>query len=197
MKPPHRPAKPGRPKPCPAPRLLSWPGAPHANAVVDALTDMLCHTGTTAYEARPIAWRRWLERADLVAIHWPDEVFWSHPPAWRLTVRIARVWMKLAILRLRGARIVWFVHNLWPHELPPRYARAWTVYAGVLARLTSGWLTLSPSTGEVVARASPALARRPRAFVWHPPYDWTSPVSRAAARATLGYQPVDEIASQA
>jgi glycosyltransferase involved in cell wall biosynthesis len=61
------------------------------------------------------------------------------------------------------------------------------IYTSGLARLANGWLTLSPSTGDEVTRALPALARRPSAFVWHPPYDWKSPVSRAAARATLSY----------
>nr|WP_279611237.1 glycosyltransferase [Thermostichus vulcanus] len=73
-------------------------------------------------------------------------------------------------LKLRGTRVLWFVHNLQPHDLHPEHHRAWGVYVSALLQLIDGWITLSPSTAGVVVERYPELSRKPQAFIWHPPY---------------------------
>ena len=149
---------------------------------------MLGRVGFEAYGLNAMSVRAWLTHPQLVLVHWPDQIFWSDPPSWRLWLRICRVFGTLAMFRLRGARIVWLVHNLGPHDLAPKRARIWEYYTSVLARLASGSLTLAPSTGEVVLEAIPELRDRPQAFIWHPPYHWSSPVHAEEARRLLGYR---------
>lgn len=154
---------------------------------------MLSDLGLSVRPGNPTFWGTSIQKADLYVVHWPDAIFWNNASnRWydasnrRLWLSIARIVTNLTLLKARGIRILWFVHNLRPHDLSPRRQRAWTAYSNALARLVDGWVTLSPSTAEGVRRCFPALARTPHTFIWHPPYSDSYPGDRAQARAELG-----------
>ncbi|MFX9042583.1 hypothetical protein ABTN45_19050, partial [Acinetobacter baumannii] len=63
---------------------------------------------------------RWLLRhlgpGDTLHLHWPS-YFYYHPSSrWRSLVSLLRFFAISSLLRLRGARIVWTAHNLYPHD---------------------------------------------------------------------------------
>jgi beta-1,4-mannosyltransferase len=67
------------------------------------------------------AWAgRWLHKnvapGDLVHIHWPSFSYFDSGSRWQTYKNLARFCAVLALLRLRGARVVWTAHNLYPHE---------------------------------------------------------------------------------
>ena len=76
----------------------------------------------------------------------------------------------LVILRLRGVRIVWCVHNLEPHDASPHLLLVWNLYAGCISYIVDGFVTLSPSTIEIARARFPRLKKRPAIFAWHPMY---------------------------
>jgi beta-1,4-mannosyltransferase len=169
------------------PHFASWPDARHANSVINTINDMLRREGWQDCGVHALSRSALVRLPDLVVIHWPDKIFWGDPPTWKFWLRLARVLSTLTLFRLCGTRVVWVVHNLNPHDVDPERRRVWKPYTSILARLASGWLTLAPATSEPVVEAFPGLRRRPRAFIWHPPYRWTSPVGAGEARRTLGY----------
>ena len=148
---------------------------------------MLEGAGAVVEGGNPVRWRTALGRPDFFVIHWPDAIFWSRPHRLRLWFFIARVLTNLGLLRLRGTRLVWFVHNLEPHDLDRKHRLPWKVYSHLLARLIHGWVTLAPSTGASVSATWHVLARKPQTYVWHPPYAWPTAVSREQARQGLGH----------
>jgi beta-1,4-mannosyltransferase len=169
----------------------SWPGPRFQdNPLIAALCASLGEAGAEVVDIHdPTA--ATAARLDVLQIHWPEQIFWQGlgPCA---TVRKAwsTVWA-LARLKARGTRIVWMVHNLAPHD-PSRWQRLlWRPYRAAIARLTDAFLTLSPSTVEVVRDAMPALNRKPGFFVWHPSYAGAvrSETERANARAALDFAP--------
>ena len=101
---------------------------------------------------------------------------------------IGRLLAKLAA-RPAGCKLVWMVHDLRPHDGRWFKRLAWPPYAGLLARLADGALTLSEGTKATVAAAYPALARKPLGHIWHPYYpgETLAPAAAAAARAGFGW----------
>ena len=62
---------------------------------------------------------RWLlanvHAGDIVHLHWPS-FFYASPSSARSALNLAKYIAFLIALRLRGARIVWTAHNLYPHQ---------------------------------------------------------------------------------
>lgn len=164
---------------------LSWPSSPHDNKFVDTVCGMLTAVGFTVRPGNPTFWSTPFDKPDLYVIHWPDAIFWGEASQLRLRFWIARILTNLTLLKARGTRILWFVHNLQPHELSPEAQRHWSAYTAGLSRLVDAWITLSPSTSEPVIQRYPALARKPHTFIWHPPYADAYGGTRAQARAEL------------
>lgn len=170
------------------PQFLSWPNTISTNTIIETINSMLFHVGCTTPHISAMSMKAVRYSPDLIFIHWPDQIFWGSPNHWRLLLRAVRVIGTLTVFRVRGVRVVWIVHNLAPHDLSRGRAVFWKWYVRILAKLTSGWLTLSPSTSDEVTKMIPDLQRRPSSFIWHPPYQWNTPANGQQARATLGFQ---------
>jgi glycosyltransferase involved in cell wall biosynthesis len=57
-----------------------------------------------------------LRRTDIIHIHWPSFLYSVPSSPVRTTVRLARMIFLLAFAKLRGAKVVWTAHNLYPHD---------------------------------------------------------------------------------
>jgi hypothetical protein len=161
--------------------LGSWPGreSDH-NRFLPILLDALEVEGVRVRsfpESRDIDVRG----LDALLVHWPDKVFWEAEGSARAATLMARLTARLAA-RPRRARLVWMVHDLAPHDGRWFKRLAWPPYAGALARLADGSLTLSEGTRATVRAAFPALAGKPMEHVWHPAY----PGEALAPAATPG-----------
>lgn len=165
---------------------VSWPAPPHNNAFIETASEMLSDLGLEVRAGKPTRWTTPAKRSDLYVIHWPDAIFWNNASHARRWFSIARILTNLTILKARGTRILWFVHNLQPHDLPSDRQHAWDVYTSRLCELVDGWLTLSPSTGDLVLARYPKLADKHHSFIWHPPYADSYDGNRAQARDELG-----------
>ncbi len=57
-----------------------------------------------------------LRRGDTIHLHWPSFFYYSPAARWRSFVYLLRFVAIASLLRLRGVRIVWTAHNLYPHD---------------------------------------------------------------------------------
>ena len=167
-------------------QAICWPAPPHDNAFIETASAMLSDLGVDVRPGNPTRCTTPTKTADLYVIHWPDAIFWNNASHARRWFWIVRILTNLRILKARGTRILWFVHNLQPHDLSADRRRAWDVYTRGLSRLVDGWLTLSPSTADLVRARYPELADKPHSFIWHPPYADSYVGSRSQAREELG-----------
>ena len=147
----------------------SWPGEEFRdNPYVGHFCAGLRSAGVQVRSVKQ-PWEALEARLDVLHIHWPERVLWGFGKAGGLA-RAAGVVASLAALRARGVRLVWCVHNLEPHD-PGRVRKlAWPYYAGSIAQLVHGFVTLSPSTLALARAHYPAFARKPSTFIWHAPY---------------------------
>lgn len=105
---------------------------------------------------------RWLlehlRGVDYVHIHWPSFVY-NHPNPLRCLRGFAMLVFLVALTRVRGARLMWTVHNLYPHDrcVVPGLHRLARL---LIVRAAARFLIHGPSAAKVVEGAFPAVAGR-------------------------------------
>jgi beta-1,4-mannosyltransferase len=128
------------------------------------------------------------EKLDILHVHWPEMMFWKGGGGGRLAkaLYIFRALRAVRRMKRAGTRVVWMVHNLHPHDLKGYRRAAWPFIERFMYRHSDGFMTLAPSTIDVVRRAHPALAPRPAAAALHPVYPRIADLpDRASCRADL------------
>ncbi len=125
------------------------------------------------------------ERFDIVHLHWPEWQLRATPYV-AMVGRSVLFLAALAVARLRGARLIWTVHNVTPHESTPRCVTGY--FFTVLSSMVDG--VISPSAAGVgsLRRAFPRLAGRPTAVIpiGHLCGEYPERATREQARAALG-----------
>ena len=132
---------------------------------------------------------RWLlqnlRRVDYVHLHWPS-FFYHDQRRTRCLRKYALFLFFLALTRWRGARLIWTVHNLYPHDrcvipLLDGLTRR------LLIRMAARFAVHGPSAEAEVRRIFPAVAGR-TVLIDHGHYIGYYPnaVTRSAARLKLG-----------
>ena len=126
-------------------------------------------------------------RYHVVHLHWPESVF-NHHLAGSLPTTEGLLWL-LRWQRMRGAKVVWTVHNLRAHDSSHRRfeERFWGLYLA----LVDGYIALQPGALTAICDRFPQLRERPHWVVPHPHYRGHYPdnIDRAEARARLGLAP--------
>ncbi len=165
--------------------IAAWPvtlgstGNPYPEALYSALRER-------GHTTRPFTrWGVVRRPPDIVHVHWPENVVQGGRSG-AAALRACVVLAALLAARLRGARIVWTVHNAAPHE--PAHPLVLRAYRSALTRLLGGWISLGEASREAIWRAHPALRGRRSFVVRHGDYRGWYPAApeRRAAREAAG-----------
>ncbi|HEX7300575.1 MAG TPA: glycosyltransferase [Solirubrobacteraceae bacterium] len=133
---------------------------------------------------------RWALRTSVAVLHlhWIEYLTGSHATESlhrpRVALRTARLFAVLLVLRARGVRLVWTVHNLRPHDA--RHPRFDLVVARLVARLAHRLIAHSRYAAQVVQRT---YGVGDVSVAYHGGYEdqyRAEGVDRAAARLRLG-----------
>jgi beta-1,4-mannosyltransferase len=93
-------------------------------------------------------------RADVLHLHWLEYVTGSHAAeslhVVRVALRTARLFAVLLVLRARGVRVVWTVHNLRPHDA--HHARFDLAVSRLVARLADRVIAHSHHAAKLIER---------------------------------------------
>jgi beta-1,4-mannosyltransferase len=135
-----------------------------ANPFPSLWTDAVQSAGVqvTAYSRRAAV----LCRFDILHIHWPEVLINVSRPSLRATLRAALNLSIIFWVKMRGAKVVWTVHNLQPHDSPDnRYNK---VALKLFRSLVDEFWVLSSSSERLLR---PSLHPRARIRVIpHPSY---------------------------
>jgi beta-1,4-mannosyltransferase len=174
-------------------RVGCWPGTDFGNAFITRFCDGLRLAGIHV-ESIESPLHATIRSIDIFHIHWPEMVFWSGGRLEGMRRSLFTL-VSLAILRLKGVRIVWTVHNIEPHDKGDRFSRFWRLYILVVSFFVDGFITLSPSTIHIVRNRLAKLASRPGTFLWHPNYLIPESLAdqRQQIRAGLGIEPTHKV----
>jgi beta-1,4-mannosyltransferase len=163
-------------------KVGTWPGRCYAgsNRFFDLFTDCLEAAGVevVAFERVEDIDAR---AVDALFIHFLDKAFWESQGRLAVMANLARLARRIG--PGSGARVVWVVHNLAPHENRGMMRLLWPLMTRFAAWRCRHFLTLSPATLPVVRAAMAGLARKPGSFFWHPLYEDAAPTDSGAAPA--------------
>ena len=122
-------------------RVLAWPAYsnrelnPYNYLLYSALTEL----GATVADARELRLAALVQRYDVLHLHWPEHYLELPPP--RFLTRAGAFITTLSALKARGAKVVWTVHNLAPHD--PKNTYAQKPFYRLLTGLVDGTIHLS------------------------------------------------------
>ncbi|HKE95213.1 MAG TPA: glycosyltransferase [Povalibacter sp.] len=127
-------------------------------------------------------------RYDVLHLHWPD----SHLVSgswWTSLAKHARFAAAIGLMRLRGTRIVWMMHNLKPHDANHRLS-AW-LFPRWVPRACTQVIALSAHGLQAARTLYPSLERKPAVIVPHCHYrgEYPPAPSREECRRRLGLLP--------
>ena len=158
-----------------------------ANPYQDALAEHLSASGVEVEKVRSLKalfrWGVFLNHVpDVVHLHWLPVFGWRGLLAFRCLAFVAR----LVLLRLRGVRIIWTVHNLLPHE--SRHRRMDWLLARAVVGVSDTLIVHSETAQREVARMWKIKDCSRIVVVPHAHYidQYRNDVSQAEAREWLG-----------
>lgn len=163
--------------------MHAYPGRANraSNPFNALLADALERRGWSVIDPR--VGERFFGRADIVHIHWPQQAAKPRLPV--ALRRCAALVAMLAVQRLRGARVVWTVHDVHAYDQThPRLERA---LMSVVLRLVDGAVFMTAHSRAVAYQAMPALAILPNVVIPHGLYADCYPQGAAPAEARRGF----------
>lgn len=170
------------PRPAPCTRVLMFPKRVD-NPYVRRFSTELERAGAVVDEFSYGAVLR--RRYDVMHMHWPDSHLVSRS-WWASLVKHARFAAALLLLRLRGTRIVWMMHNLKPHDANHAVS-AW-LFSCWVPRACTHVIALTATGLQFARTLYPVLADKPAAIVPHCHYrdDYAPAPSQDECRRRLG-----------
>lgn len=134
------------------------------------------------------------QRFDILHVHWLERVLWGRSPS-RIPVRIICFVVFTWLLRRKGTRLVWTVHDPEPHSMAEndRLSRGllrflWPLYERFALTSIDGLIFLSPSHVPQVVQRYPRFSSLPHAIIPHSHYRgvYDRSVPRVEARRRMG-----------
>ena len=146
----------------------SWPGVDFDNIYIARFLEAL---ETAEVSVVPVLdpFHAVSKKIDVLHIHWPEKVFWG---VGRLEGAFGALFVLIGLvsLKIKRVKIVWSVHNLEPHDSGYKFMWVWRPYMFLVTLLVDGFVTLCPSTIQIVRDKFPNLVSKPAIFLWHPDY---------------------------
>lgn len=171
-------------------RILAWPKSSPSSAYYDIIYSRLDPERFQVDEFTPA--RAIRGRYDILHVHVPDKAVYFKSLR-RTLPRMAAIHAIIGLMKRRGTRLVWTVHNLKGHERwHPRLER-W--HTAAFIRAVDFYICMNESTRAPLLDEHPALAATPYAIVPHPHHRGGYPdvVSAAEARAALNLDPRSKV----
>ncbi|MEC8010750.1 MAG: glycosyltransferase family 4 protein [Pseudomonadota bacterium] len=129
-----------------------------------------------------------LSKADIVHVHWPEFFLNSHYRIKALLFSIMLL-LSLGVQKLKGAKLVWTLHNLKPHVI--RYPVLSGLFWWIYKRMVDGVLSLSQANLKIAQDAIPEIKHLPAGVSYHGLFECeTRTIDQVDARQRLGL-PVD------
>jgi glycosyltransferase involved in cell wall biosynthesis len=165
-------------------RVLAWPAFVNktGNPYNSLLYEHVSEFGAEVVEFTPV--RLLTGQYDVIHVHWPEGLLLDDR-RWVTAVRGGALLGLLRLARMRGASLVWTVHNLGSHEPASSglATRMWQLFTAEV----DGYISLSRSGISAVEQQFPELSDRPGFVVPHGHYRGVYPreVSKREARERL------------
>jgi beta-1,4-mannosyltransferase len=173
-------------------KIMAFPK--HGNSYVDCFYPAMEKLGASV-QAGDFS-LRWLmdhlRSVDYVHLHWPSFLY-RGKTAGETVSGFGRFLFFLGLIRRRGVRLAWTVHNLYPHDPCPLPGIDWTARRALI-RTGSLFLIHGPSAEKAALREFPAMRGRTQLIEHGHWIDYyPNSITRLEARSRLGLDPGDTV----
>ena len=170
-------------------RIIAFPHA--GNIYTERLYQEVAARGVEVIEG---VWSfRWLlrnvPRGGMVHIHWPSFLYFEPKSRLRTGVRLGKLALGLALIKQRGAAVIWTAHNLYPHE-GGRDVLAHRLGRGIIRAFADRILVHGLSAAAILEREF--KVPRSRLGIGHHPHwidSYPNTLTAVQARAVLQIEP--------
>ena len=174
------------------------PGNPYQEALADALSAYKVNVSIRvpfATEIRPFSVLRAVtdcRKCDLIHLHWTDLFLLAGKPWWSV-MKSCLFLLELLLLRLRGAKIVWTVHNIVNHE--DYHGQIELFFNKLILRLCDRLIIHCEAARHEVIQTYKSLLNSRIAIIPHGHYKdhYENQISRVHARNLLKIGPKDTV----
>lgn len=130
-----------------------------------------------------------LQHYDIFHLHWPTETIVRHPNPLVAALRAITMLLVIDWARVRGTRVIWTIHDEYPHSLLHPKLAAW--FQSEFIKRVDGCISHSQMGQALASDTFPRLRDRPHIVILHGHYREVYPnlVSREAARSNLDIPP--------
>ncbi|WP_293139656.1 glycosyltransferase family 4 protein [Okeania sp. SIO3I5] len=126
---------------------------------------------------------------DIFHLHWVMENIVRHPNQFLAALRAITMLLAIDWVRARGTKIVWTIHDQYPHSILHPQLAAW--FQSEFIKRIDGCISHCQVSKEWVESTWPELSDRPHAVIPHGHYRqvYADNTNREAARETLNIPP--------
>jgi beta-1,4-mannosyltransferase len=160
-------------------RVLAWP----IQSPTNPYTPLLYSNLDPSVHAEEFSAGKVLEKYSVWHVHWPEALLNIRNPVLAAS-KVAGLFAAVDCLQMRGAKLVWTIHNCSSHEKFHPSLEAW-FWRQFIPRV-DGIISLSSAGLSNALESFPALTRIPRAVIPHGHYRNEYPQASLGARKMLG-----------
>jgi len=130
---------------------------------------------------------------DIIHVHWPEAMLIKIKNPMLACLYVLKFCLAVKILKLKGSKLIWTIHNLKSHE--DNFSLLRNTYFRWFVNTVDGVLVLSETTLELVEKTYPELLNKPLEVTPHGHYKNIYPnfISRQEARNKLGLNMEDTV----
>jgi beta-1,4-mannosyltransferase len=163
-------------------RVLAWP----IQSPTNPYTPLLYSNLDPGVQAEEFSAGKLLERYSVWHVHWPEALLNIRNPLLAAS-KVAGLFAAVDCLHMRGAKLVWTIHNCRSHEKLHPALEAW-FWRRFIPRV-DGIISLSAAGLSNALESFPELRRVPKAVIPHGHYRDEYPRATLGAREKLGIPP--------
>jgi glycosyltransferase involved in cell wall biosynthesis len=155
--------------------ICSWPGLMYGNRYMESFRSGFKSLGHYFFPV-DMPSNGVVEDAEILFIQFPDVILWRNRKASReeLLLSIVKELISLYQWRKNGTKLIWIVHNLYPHDIDEEMRDLWKIFYYFLGQICHEFASMCPSNELIIRENISSLSLKDYRFFYHPQYQLNS-----------------------
>ena len=151
--------------------ICSWPGLLSGNRYMESFRSGFKSSGHYFFPV-DMPSNGVVEEAEILFIQFPDVILWRNKNASRedLILTMLKELISLYEWRANGTKLVWIVHNLFPHDINEEMRDLWKIFYYFLGQVCHEFASMCPSNEMIIRQNLSSLSLKDYRCFYHPQY---------------------------
>jgi len=151
--------------------ICSWPGLMSGNRYMESFRSGF-KSANNYFFPIDMPSNGVVEDAEILFIQFPDVILWRNKNATKeeLLLLMVRELVALYEWRANGTKLVWIVHNLYPHDIDDEMRDLWKIFYYFLGQVCHEFASMSPANELIIRQNLSSLSLKDYKCFFHPQY---------------------------